>query len=889
MTDPALHRLTEAELLFEHVVEEHLARGFVERAWLLDRIERHFRDPGCRFVLLLGGPGTGKSTVLAWLARRFGVSPRYFLGKLGGGSSVGGDAKSLLIRLGNQLAALRPGVMGADLDVRVEQTVGEVRGRAVGVRVDVLRVSPFRHTAMQVAQRADVVTGEVVGVEVGLVVSETRLLQVPDLHEFALLEPARRLAEDEPDALVVVLVDALDELRFRATGADTADVLDWLAEVPELPANVRVVASARPDDHLLERFRHGQGSWIREVAIEAAAEEVRRDLFEHARGLLADPVVAGLPVVRATGVDRLARRISDRADGNFLYLALWGAALREAAEAGDGARAAALADFEVLPTGLDGFYEYLLVLVLHAVERREAPAGLRYWDEVCRPLLDVLAVARAPLPRAALFALAGLSGRKREAVRAVDHLGQLLTADAAGLRLCHLSFAEFLTSAEDRRVVDHWHVDADENHYLIAERLIDRWGSDWAACTDDYALDHTVAHLVSGIRAGGSPEVRADCVRALTALLAAPDHGLAKARRRGVDPVLDDYVDAYAALDGAATPAGSAIAGGLSGVVARLVDEGVPDLADVLHAVLGYRPVAAGLNREVLARLTDPEYLADAVADEPRRSIALLAFSHGQATRLRRTGVPADLEEARRLLLDAVAAVEDIDRITSTRQRAVLYYELGYLEFLHGEHEQAASWFARSVEAAEQADDRVGAAFTRLVAMRVALLSGTVEPEGYRAAHEEALALFSGGEVSSPHLSRWTTSAHAQLLDLALFTEDRDGVVERLGTLVEDRWYRDSGRSDLLDRYRARAAVVTGEWQTAVELFAEVLADELGDPPAHREELARDLFYYGRALAGLGDRDGARRLWELALRCPDNAANWPWKPRVEEVLRRLDA
>ena len=163
MTDPGLSGLTGAELLFEDVVREHLARGLVERTWLLDRVERHFRDPGCRFVLLLGGPGTGKSTVLAWLARRYGLSPRYFLSGLRGGPPAGGDAKSLLIRLGNQLAALKPGVMGADLDVRVEQTVGEVRGRAVGVRVDVLKVSPFRHTAMRVAQRADVVSGEVIG------------------------------------------------------------------------------------------------------------------------------------------------------------------------------------------------------------------------------------------------------------------------------------------------------------------------------------------------------------------------------------------------------------------------------------------------------------------------------------------------------------------------------------------------------------------------------------------------------------------------------------------------------------------------------------------------------------------------------------------------------
>lgn len=108
--------------------------------------------------------------------------------------------------------------------------------------------------------------------------------------------------------------------------------------------------------------------------------------------------MAALPVVRATDVDRLARRTSDRADGNFLYLALWGAALREAACGGDAAGVVAPADFEVLPAG---------VLVLRAVEQREA-------------------------------------------VRALDHLGQ------------PLAFAEFLTSAEDQRMMDHRHDELDD-------------------------------------------------------------------------------------------------------------------------------------------------------------------------------------------------------------------------------------------------------------------------------------------------------------------------------------------------------------------------------------------------------------------------------------------
>jgi len=53
----------------------------------------------------------------------------------------------------------------------------------------------------------------------------------------------------------------------------------------------------------------------------------------------------------------------------------------------------------------------------------------------------------------------------------------------------------------------------------------------------------------------------------------------------------------------------------------------------------------------------------------------------------------------------------------------------------------------------------------------------------------------------------------------------------------------------------------------------------------HREESARDLYHYGRALAGSGDVAAARQVWGLGLRCPDDAANWPWKPRIGDELR----
>jgi hypothetical protein len=126
-------------------------------------------------------------------------------------------------------------------------------------------------------------------------------------------------------------------------------------------------------------------------------------------------------------------------------------------------------------------------------------------------------------------------------------------------------------------------------------------------------------------------------------------------------------------------------------------------------------------------------------------------------------------------------------------------------------------------------------------------------------------------------------NVHAQLLDLGLLTEDPELIATELAALEEDPFYQQHGRPDLLVKYQARVATVTGDPARACALFADLLAGELTDPPSHREELARDLYYYGRALAATGDLEAARRVWNLGLRTPDNAANWPWKPRIRDV------
>lgn len=79
--------------------------------------------------------------------------------------------------------------------------------------------------------------------------------------------------------------------------------------------------------------------------------------------------------------------------------------------------------------------------------------------------------------------------------------------------------AEFLTSADEDRIMDDWHVDADESHLALAARLLNEYGDSWATCDDAYALNHTATHLVASIRTAGSAGTRGRATRLLTDLL----------------------------------------------------------------------------------------------------------------------------------------------------------------------------------------------------------------------------------------------------------------------------------------------------------------------------------------------------------------------------------
>jgi hypothetical protein len=184
----------------------------------------------------------------------------------------------------------------------------------VGVRIDDLTVSPFYRTAaLRLDQTVSGLAGDLISVEIGRTTLDPRLLEVANLAHLALIAPAVALASRDPDARLVVLVDALDEIADHI-GFD--GLLSWLESGLQLPANVRFVLTSRAHSklELLRRRRVGE---VVELAIDAAAPEVRADLMAYAGRLVGGDAVSA--AIRAQGAvpEYVAEEATDRAEGNF--------------------------------------------------------------------------------------------------------------------------------------------------------------------------------------------------------------------------------------------------------------------------------------------------------------------------------------------------------------------------------------------------------------------------------------------------------------------------------------------------------------------------------------------------------------------------------------------
>ena len=137
-----------------------------------------------------------------------------------------------------------------------------------------------------------------------------------------------------------------------------------------------------------------------------------------------------------------------RSDGNFRYLTLLRAMIREAAD-DPGADLTWLAEHEDRwPAGLNALARDYLLRTRDRVGRAAREQGA--WERVYQPVLGMLAVAEAALTVPQLEIFGGITAVGGETcATALDRLRQLLRAERGSYRFDHASTSDFLLAKEE--------------------------------------------------------------------------------------------------------------------------------------------------------------------------------------------------------------------------------------------------------------------------------------------------------------------------------------------------------------------------------------------------------------------------------------------------------
>lgn len=515
------------DLFFDTLVQGYVDKNprFVRRDWLAQQLDEKLREPGKRFVLLTAEPGAGKSVFMAQLAHDHPDWLRYFIRRDQQKVLADVSDKSLLLRIGYQLAARRPELFSQEqLRVSVTQQIGQVANGAevIGAEIRRLTASPFYQKILQIEQYVQSNQGKAVGLRIEELVIGEQSLTSADLLHLALILPARALMKinqkegKEKQEKIVILIDALDEIRYHQTAAN---VLAWLTNCPELPENIRFVLTSRPPDVVLNNFRTKQAERVSELLIVEDDEHVKQDVESFVAKLIAERALAQALQQIEGGAAAFTKKVTDKTHGNLGYLDALARGIDQALSDKYSTRLTVLLNLKELPTDLESLYAFFLCQIKAQVYATQIvgkdSSGKTYstnvWPAVYKPVLGGLAVAMEPLEVDLIAKLGGIAVDLEWVRAALDGLTQFLDVTDGRYRLYHATVPEFLTADKTHLNPDTTalYQDLVSRHRQIANHYKGSCPT-WAATTwedvrqawDEYPWRNLLLHVFSGIQPG---------------------------------------------------------------------------------------------------------------------------------------------------------------------------------------------------------------------------------------------------------------------------------------------------------------------------------------------------------------------------------------------------
>jgi len=405
---------------------ENWLRDFTGREWLVPKVRGFLDDPQASYFLLITGEsGIGKSTFAAYLWQHELIpdAVHFCIGGKGGTTEPLRFIQSVAEQLGNRL----PGF-----------------GQAL---IEAQKAFADHSVVITAIQHTESVQG---GQVIGIIIQHLEIRDLPPETAFDRVVrcPLRALDETGNLQQVVILVDALDEAVVRNSHPNIAEIL---AQAQDLPAQVRFILTSRPDPQVEILFAEQH-----HIAIEAQSPENQEDITHYLSHYLQQDERLRQALANAGWNEaQFVEDLGEIGEGNFLYLSL---------VLPDIAAGRFHLGEDILPRGLDGYYQYLLGTRL----------GLGTWKEWGADLMEVVLALQEPASLEQIAAYLGWP--ERQTYGRLGQVSQLLDLSLREQKLCwrhHWSIANFLSDRE--RAKDFW-CDERQGHARIANFYLAAWG-----------------------------------------------------------------------------------------------------------------------------------------------------------------------------------------------------------------------------------------------------------------------------------------------------------------------------------------------------------------------------------------------------------------------------
>jgi hypothetical protein len=532
---------------------------FVGREWLIKEVARFRDDQDRRHMVIVGEPGSGKSTFLAYLAESWNC-PRHFIRVDNISGVTGVDPRAFLVSLGSQLyQKYGPHIFEQRISSTTKVMVGWAKDQKeiVGRFVEELYTLPFLPLQRDdIEVKVGIATGQsqVIGERIKRLVDVTLKLDELTLLHVTLINPLQKIQEVYPTEKVVILIDALDESLHHA-GRKILDVIPQATDA-EFPANLRLIMTSRRGEHL-SKFRPDDLLYLDDEK-KGYRQASQKDIREYIdKRLSEDPLAGTIASWEQEEVDAYIAQLQEHSLDNFLCLYYFFNELASHAEITQ----IDLQSFRI-PKGLDQVYRAFalekirrnmestirititgeisasllaqlktipnvfqvavidqdvlltttdsdqvtqsLFHLLYSTEiqfinfQTQKAEQLGTWEEKYLPILGVLAVAYEPLHREQIAEFARVEIIYVDSVigRLKQFLDEVMYEQTNAYQFYHLSFRDYLLDSQRNR---EYPLDGPKYHYQIASYYREgraTWAEvDWGAITDSYPFNHLVAHL----------------------------------------------------------------------------------------------------------------------------------------------------------------------------------------------------------------------------------------------------------------------------------------------------------------------------------------------------------------------------------------------------------